>query len=908
MTNLEQSKELPVQAEAVSFTPANDIQRMAAEYRARGYWPVPVRDGVKSPKLRGYIGYQRKPDTEVLEDIESLQDGDPIGISLPVGVIAIDVDTYTKEGADGTVTIKAGGTELARLEAELGPLPKGVYSTRRGRQPLEGPERSAQYFFQLPPEAFYDSRYPKLTSVLAPNIETIQYHERFAMAAPTVLDGMAYQFYAADGTELDMIPAVEDLPVLPMAWFNHFKRFEVETQQSEATSTVGQMMADAAATEALKPARKARTVQRLGQLTGASAYDHMDVDEAERWASATIRGWSDEPNDFMRDKVDKAVATLRSSGCRHDDARNAIHNIVQLAAGGETRADGTLSPANPGGAWAVGTVGAELIRVREQEKASSGGSEAARLIVGALGKLRHAIDTGTRRAATEMFGVSDLAFGDVNGETYEWLTTLNGDDDQLTDLTPNAPLAGEFEDVPSLDVVHNGPTATVTAPLAPEPVAASSAAAPFTAAIDEPAFWASRPILAHIHAFARARLVSPWAVLGNVMVNAVAAIPADQQMPAITGSRASLNMFVAIVAESGVGKGGAAGAARDAIDLPVIERIPVGSGEGISKIFGHRTKASKSAPSVVERLRWEAVLTIDEVGTLAAVSGRSGATILPELCKVYSGEQLGRANMSDDRTIPIPAHEYRLCAVVGVQPMKSAVLFEDADGGTPQRFLFLPANDPTLPPYDPTKPVAVAPAMLPNPLLATLTRISLIPPLRRIRDIEYPAEAVAAIKESRYRALRGELSNALDGHALQTRLKVMCALAFLDGKVNPDVSDWELSAVVMEKSNETRARCEKALRDASHREIIARGRSEGTRSVVADDVKEKAAHTRVSKSTLIYLDDGAWHRSGKVRSSLRSTDRGHFDVVLPNLIRTGQIETRPNPAGRGEQLRKAPIM
>lgn len=763
MTDIEQSKELPVQAEAVSFTPADDIQRVAAEYRARGYWPVPVRDGVKSPKLRGYIGYHRKPDTEVLEDLKRLQDGDALGISLPVGVIAIDVDTYTKHGADGTVTEKAGGTELVRLEDELGPLPAGVYSTRRGRQPLEGPERSAQYFFQLPPEAFYGSRYPKLSSVLAPNIEVIQYHERFAMAAPTILDGMAYQFYDADGTERDMIPAVEELPVLPIAWF---ERFQVATPLSASTSTAGQMMADAAAAEARKPARKQLTVQRLGRLTGVSAYDHMDVDEAGRWASATLRGWSDDPNDFIREKVNNAVATLRTSGCRHDDARDAIHNIVQLAAGGESRPDGTVSLANPGGSWAVGMVGAELISVRENEKDNSGLSEASRLIVGALGKLRHAIDTGTRRAATEMFGDSDLVLGNDSGETFEWLLSVNGDDEQPADLSPVVPEVGDFEDVPTLDEVHNGPAVSATGPpTVPNPVAAISTAvstaAALTSAIDEPAFWASRPILAHIHAFARARLVAPWAVLGNVMVNAIAAIPADQQMPAITGSRASLNMFVAIVAPSGIGKGGSVGAARNAVDLPPVDRIPVGSGEGITKIFGYRTKGASGSPSVLARTRYEAILTIDEVGTLKGVSSNSNSTILPELCKVYSGEPLGRSNMSDERSVQIPEHEYRLCAVLGVQPMKSGVLFNDADGGTPQRFLFLPADDPTLPPYDPARSPDVAPAMLANPLPASLTRVSFLPPFRPVRDIEYPAPAVNAVVESRVRSLRGELSNAV---------------------------------------------------------------------------------------------------------------------------------------------------
>jgi hypothetical protein len=60
-------------------------------------------------------------------------------------------------------------------------------------------------------------------------------------------------------------------------------------------------------------------------------------------------------------------------------------------------------------------------------------------------------------------------------------------------------------------------------------------------------FWDARPALAHIRDFAYARMCSPWAVLGAVILNVLHHVPPGVTLPALIGGRGSLNTFVATV-------------------------------------------------------------------------------------------------------------------------------------------------------------------------------------------------------------------------------------------------------------------------------------------------------------------------------------------------------------------------
>lgn len=214
---------------------------------------------------------------------------------------------------------------------------------------------------------------------------------------------------------------------------------------------------------------------------------------------------------------------------------------------------------------------------------------------------------------------------------------------------------------------------------------------------EDEAFWTSRETLTYIRDLARARMVSPYALLGAVLARRVATIPPHVVLPPVVGTKASLNIFVAQVGLSGSGKGVALGLSAEAFpgsDLASVPQVGAGSGEGIGHLFAHREGKNKE----LVRHETRVLLTVEEIGTLGAVGGRQGATLMPELRKAWSGEPLGCAYATPEKNLPIGRHTYRLCFVAGVQPALGGVLLDDLHGGTPQRFLWLPATDPHMQP------------------------------------------------------------------------------------------------------------------------------------------------------------------------------------------------------------------
>lgn len=451
---------------------------------------------------------------------------------------------------------------------------------------------------------------------------------------------------------------------------------------------------------------------------------------------------------------------------------------------------------------------------------------------------------------------------------------------------------------------------------AAEPVTASTVSTPATttptttasvgllAGMTEDDFWASRDVLTHIYRFALARYASPWAVLGVVLVRTLSRVAYNVQIPPIVGGRASLNLFVALVGDSGTGKGAATATARDAVTLPGAEIEPhtPGSGEGFARLLGHWTKGTKSTPAELIR-EYSAIIDLPEIDTLAAISARGGSTYLSEFRKAYSGEALGRRNNSDDRSVIIPSHTYRLGAIVGVQPNRSAVLLDDADGGTPQRFLWLPAQ------YAVPRHPDPAPPAWPDPITPVLT--AYLDPVKLhtgnpVHELVLPAVAIEHTRDIRWRRMNRETGKDLDAHANLTRLKVTAALAILDGRINPTDDDWNLAAAVLAKSDATREECTKAMQQVAHEANINRGKAAGIHAVAQNAIIEKAATARVSTNLTRHLDDGEWHSASELRRRIKHSDRSYVGDVLEQLRVLGQIEVRDHPTRPGEQVRRTP--
>ncbi|RIS56802.1 bifunctional DNA primase/polymerase [Mycobacteroides abscessus] len=437
-------------------------------------------------------------------------------------------------------------------------------------------------------------------------------------------------------------------------------------------------------------------------------------------------------------------------------------------------------------------------------------------------------------------------------------------------------------------------------------------------AVDDEAFWASRAVLTDLRQFARARRVAPWAVLGYALARAVCAIPPHVVLPALVGAEASLNLFVALVGPSGAGKGGASGAAKSWLRTePETVIAPLGSGEGMAKVYAYKRKPTSANPAWTQVGLESAVLfDAPEVDNLAALSARNSSTLLPQLRSAYSGEDLGFSYADPAKSVRLCAYRYRLCLTVGVQPGRGSGLLDDADGGTPQRFVWLPTTDPDIPDEAPEAPAAYELPIWPTNAGASKITLGgtgalglLDVPAKPgdLRTLTIPTVARTAIDEHRCKMLRGDAgTDPLDGHRLLCRLKVAAALMWLDRRTDQvSEQDWELAGTVMAVSDATRRSVVAALADKAQASNRARGRADTVRAVAAEEARadmDAERIERVTKNVVSILEDfGGEESRSNVRKKLVSRDRSIFEEhVEQELIESGVIEVIES-AGRGSK-------
>ncbi|MEU2114849.1 DUF3987 domain-containing protein [Streptomyces sp. NPDC016459] len=397
-------------------------------------------------------------------------------------------------------------------------------------------------------------------------------------------------------------------------------------------------------------------------------------------------------------------------------------------------------------------------------------------------------------------------------------------------------------------------------------------------------FWNARPYLSHIRDFSRSRLVSPWAVLGIVLARVAGWIPPGVTLPPTVGTKASLNLFVALADDSGLGKGTAVGTARDCIETRYsLSSINLGSGEGIGHQFMERKDGELHQHT-------EAVMfMVNEIDSLTAMQSRSASTITPTLCSAWVGEPLGFAYVDKGKRLPMNEHTYRLTLVCGVQPKRARSLLDAAGSGLPQRFLWFPARDLDAPDDDLPEPA---------PLSWALPTGDLEHALNNGGQYSVPiSEAIRReIRKDRSDRMRGRvIVDELDSHRNLSRLKAAAILAFLDGRAAVSDEDWDLSGVLMGVSDATRDRVVEALKAMSVEEARSRGKLRGAEQIAASEEVHKVNDA----------EDWAWNKlkaEGSVREGeLKRRCPARFKDYLPEAL--ARLE-RDSKARREQGKRK----
>lgn len=390
-------------------------------------------------------------------------------------------------------------------------------------------------------------------------------------------------------------------------------------------------------------------------------------------------------------------------------------------------------------------------------------------------------------------------------------------------------------------------------------------------------FWSARPVLSHIHQFARARRRNPKAVLGVSIVYANAVIPPNVGIPPHVGGRASFNMALALCGPSGAGKGTSEATARDAIEfrwatgepahIPV---YPLGSGEGLARVFmTPKPGKGQTDLDVAAEQVTTAIFSASEIDTAAALFARSGSTLESELRKVFSGEQLGFTNAQAHTRTRVDAHTYRCGQIYGVQPGRAGALLDGADGGTPQRILWMPVLDADMPDHAPDEPA---------PMTVTAPRFT--------GDLELPQCARDEIDAHQLAMHRGQV-DALDGHRQLVQAKVAAALGILDNRDIASITeeDWNLAGIVLRMSSTTREWVQRQRADATRSANRARALATADR----DEIVSARKLQRAKQAIIRWLEKSNELPSSDLRRRLKADLRADFGAAIAELTAEGSI-------------------
>lgn len=424
---------------------------------------------------------------------------------------------------------------------------------------------------------------------------------------------------------------------------------------------------------------------------------------------------------------------------------------------------------------------------------------------------------------------------------------------------------------------------------------------------DDVNFWTASPQLQSILDAARIRHVGPWAVFGAALAYVCSRVGPHVVLPPIVGGPASLNLFVGLVGPSGAGKD----AARDvAAELLCLEgdSVPtheVGTGQGIDSAYTEQTKAGPV------QFCDAALFTATEIDTLAAHAAMGGATLMPTLRKVYSGAELGARYADKFKRRPVGKHRYRAALIAGIQPGRSGVLLGDSDGGTPQRWLWLPVNDPAAAAANPVTVDPFESAMggiwqtydWHMPFGDSGGDAAVEHKRRHELDVcDTARRAILAARAERLAARVTDVSGAADGHRLLTQLKVAAMLSFLHrggDKVTDD--DWALAHIVMALSQQTRDVCAAVLTANTSKANAERANLDADRAdILAERQGERQA--RAAGKAIYRLLAGRnqqWCTAGDLRRNINSRYRDDFIAGVIGLIDGGVVEYRV-VAGRHE--------
>jgi hypothetical protein len=434
-------------------------------------------------------------------------------------------------------------------------------------------------------------------------------------------------------------------------------------------------------------------------------------------------------------------------------------------------------------------------------------------------------------------------------------------------------------------------------PSLPETTRTKLAIADFEGIEEEVDLWEATPQLRHIaqaaDSLGRNRLALLATTLTRVLVRADAGICLPGVEDGAVGSRAAINLGVALVGTSGQGKSSIYEKSGELIPTPGVSGKP-STGQGLMQEFLKWDDDLGENVLIEEPRR---LFLIDEVETLNATSQDKTSTLMSELRTMLTGGMTGTSNATAVRKRLLPARSYNMQIVVGVQPSRSGMLLNDRDAGTPQRFIWAEVTDPQRAVRPEKRPPWPGPLPWDD---AFLLGFELFEPV-----VDYPQWLKDELREYDYKVSLegmegGEVSR--DAHRHLLRLKVSAGIAFLH--MSPVIEDEhvQLADQILRRSMKTQRDCETLLAKTEFERKKSGYRSESRVKEVIGE--EKIARLVKNAKKALEKVDGdllTWHQ---IRPAHR--DRAEWgEAVWEALVEDDEVKTTEETVGDGKIQRHA---
>lgn len=410
--------------------------------------------------------------------------------------------------------------------------------------------------------------------------------------------------------------------------------------------------------------------------------------------------------------------------------------------------------------------------------------------------------------------------------------------------------------------------------------------------------WKQTPQLAHIAQAAdsvgRNRLALLACVLTRILVEVDPGVCLPGVKDGAIGTRAPLNLGVAMVGASGQGKTMFAEMSAEILGVdPNKYVLNPSSGQGLIQAY-LRWDADAGKNVLIDNPK--RLFIVDEIDKLGALTSDQGSTLMAELRTLLSGAQTGSQNARPELSRQLPGKSYNFQLVLGVQPSRAETLLSGRDAGTPQRFIWVEVTDPKTALHADKRPEWPGALDWSD---AFMLEFELGSPV-----VEYPDWLKADLRDYDYKvsletSKGGEMSRY--GHQNLLRLKVAAGIAFLHECPRIEDEHVEMADLIILASRRVQRDCERQVSEDKFlkKKKAARSDERVSEAVSAEKIKRLMETARKK----LVAADGEWVKWHDLRPQHR--DREMWGETLwEALVNDDEIEIDEQETGR-QIVRKA---